>query len=247
MNSARATVMIAAYGITILCTMSVDPANAQEVIELPGEDRPLEASFEEVYRVGTAMTGEAWQQFGRVRSLAFDGAGNLHIFDELPQLVYVVGTDGSLIRELGGPGDGPGEFSTSGAMTVFADGRVVVVDIRRGYHVFAADGTPERLVRTANPTGPATWAATRRARPGSRTHSARTVWWRSWSRTSWVCRPWWSDDSRWGHADTRCARVSSSPTTRIQAGWRAPFSGWPRTPLEAPPDQLEMSCLPYEL
>ena len=154
MNSARATVMIATYGVTVLCTMSVDPANAQEVIELPGEDRPLEASFEEVYRVGTAMTGEAWQQFGRVRSLAFDGAGNLHIFDELPQLVYVVGTDGSLIRQLGGVGDGPGEFSASGAMAVFADGRVVVVDIRRGYHVFAADGTPERLVRTANPTGP---------------------------------------------------------------------------------------------
>ncbi len=154
MNSARATVMIATYGVTVLCTMSVDPANAQEVIELPGEDRRLEASFEEVYRVGTAMTGEAWQQFGRVRSLAFDGAGNLHIFDELPQLVYVVGTDGSLIRQLGGPGDGPGEFSTSGAMAVFADGRVVVVDILRGYHVFAADGTPERLIRTANPTGP---------------------------------------------------------------------------------------------
>ena len=130
------------------------PAGAQQVVDLPGEDRWLEADIEEVYRVGSFLTGEEWEQFGRVRSVAFDGAGNLHIFDEQAQLVYVVGTDGRLLRELGGTGDGPGEFSTSDAMAVFADGRVVVVDLgRRGYHVFAADGEFERLVRMANPTG----------------------------------------------------------------------------------------------
>ena len=130
------------------------PAGAQQVIDLPAEDRWLEADSEELYRVGSLLTGEKWEQFGRVRSVAFDGAGNLHIFDEQAQLVYVVGTDGRLIRELGGAGDGPGEFSTSDAMAVFADGRVVVVDLgRRGYHVFAADGEFERLVRMANPTG----------------------------------------------------------------------------------------------
>ena len=65
--------------------------------------------------MGTAVTGEDWERFGRIGSLAFDGAGNLHIFDEQAQLVHVVGTDGGLIRQLGGPGEGPGEFSTSGA------------------------------------------------------------------------------------------------------------------------------------
>lgn len=29
------------------------PLTAQEVIALPGEDRPLEANFEEVYRIGS--------------------------------------------------------------------------------------------------------------------------------------------------------------------------------------------------
>ena len=139
---------------SVVCLALPAGLNAQEVIELPGEDRWLEADFEELYRVGTLLTGEDWEQFGRVRSVAFDGAGNLHIFDEQAQLVYVVGTDGRLIRELGGTGDGPGEFSTSDAMAVFADGRVVVVDLgRRGYHVFAADGEFERLVHMANPTG----------------------------------------------------------------------------------------------
>ena len=139
---------------SVVCLALPAGLNAQEVIELPAEDRWLEADFEELYRVGSLLTGEEWEQFGRVRSVAFDGAGNLHIFDEQAQLVYVVGTDGRLIRELGGTGDGPGEFSTSDAMAVFADGRVVVVDLgRRGYHVFAADGEFERLVRMANPTG----------------------------------------------------------------------------------------------
>ncbi len=138
----------------LACLLAPLPAGTQQAIQLPAEDRWLEAGIEEVYRVGTAVTGEEWEQFGRVRSVAFDGAGNLHIFDEQAQLVYVVGTDGRLIRELGGSGDGPGEFSNSGAMAVFADGRVAVVDIRRrGFHIFAADGEFERMVRMPNPTG----------------------------------------------------------------------------------------------
>ncbi len=130
------------------------PAGAQQVVDLPAEDRWLEGGFEELYRVGTAVTGEAWEQFGRVTSVSFDGAGNLHVFDAQAQKVFVVGGDGGLIRELGGPGDGPGEFSSSGAMAVFADGRVAVVDIsRRGFHIFAADGQFERMVRIARPAG----------------------------------------------------------------------------------------------
>ena len=136
----------------LACLLAPVPAGAQQVVHLPADDRWLEPTIEDVYRVGTAVTGEAWEQFGRIESLGFDGAGNLHIFDKQAQFVYVVGTDGSLIRQLGGPGEGPGEFSTPGAMAVFADGRVVVVDLRIGYHVFAADGELERLVRMGNRT-----------------------------------------------------------------------------------------------
>ncbi|MYB98275.1 MAG: hypothetical protein F4X60_06945 [Gemmatimonadetes bacterium] len=35
---------------------------AQEVIELPGEDRWLEADFEEVFRIGS-LAGEEWEQY----------------------------------------------------------------------------------------------------------------------------------------------------------------------------------------
>ena len=130
--------------------LAVGPAAAQQTIQLPAEDLWLEADIEEVYRVGTAVTGEEWEQFGEIADVAFDGAGHLHVFDRQAQLVYVVGGDGRLIRELGGPGEGPGEFAGSAAMAVFADGRVVVVDLsRRGYHIFAAGGEFERTVRMA--------------------------------------------------------------------------------------------------
>ena len=38
---------------------------AQEVIQLPAEDRLLEAGFEELYRVGSLQGGD-WDTFGRV-------------------------------------------------------------------------------------------------------------------------------------------------------------------------------------
>ena len=128
------------------------PAGAQQVVELPDEDRWLEPVIEELYQVGSAVTGEAWEQFGQIMDVAFDGAGHLYILDRQAQLVYVVGDDGRLIREMGGPGEGPGEFAETAAMAVFNDGRVVVGDpSRRGYHVFAAGGGFERMVRMAEP------------------------------------------------------------------------------------------------
>lgn len=128
------------------------PAGAQQVVELPAEDRWLEPVIEELYQIGAAMTGEAWEQFGQIMDVAFDGAGHLYVLDRQAQLVYVVGADGRLIRELGGAGEGPGEFAETAAMAVFSDGRVVVGDPdRRGYHVFAAGGEFERMVRMAEP------------------------------------------------------------------------------------------------
>ncbi len=137
-----------------LALLPVTSAGAQQIIELPAEDSWLEIDFEELYRLGT-MTGEDWEQFGYIGSVAFDGAGKLFLFDRLmeTQIVFVVGPDGRLARRLGGPGEGPGEFGNAGAMAVFADGRVAVADLdRRGYHLFAPDGEFERLVRMAEPT-----------------------------------------------------------------------------------------------
>ena len=124
---------------------------AQEVIELPAEDRILEAEFEEVYRVGS-IAGNAWEQFSRVSAVGFGQSGNLHVMDDQGGRVVVVSEEGELVHEFGRIGDGPGEFSgstnTAVGFTVLRDGRTVVFDPgHSAFQVFAPDGEFERSVR----------------------------------------------------------------------------------------------------
>ena len=121
--------------------------NAQETIELPGQDRWLDADFEEVFRIGSLM-GEEWEQFGDVQKVMFDGAGRLYVFDSQAARIFVVDTGGSLIREIGREGEGPGEFRMAVDFVALEDGRVAVADLEhRAYHLFGANGDFERMVR----------------------------------------------------------------------------------------------------
>ena len=150
------------------CLLAAIPVDAQEIIELAAEDRTLELEFQELYRLGT-LGGEEWEQFGHVQSVAFDAAGTLLVFDqhEQAQKIYVVDPEGRLVREIGGPGEGPGEFGHAFAMAVMPDGRVVVSDMdRRGYHLFGADGEFDRMVRISG--SPSSWSmGLIRAQPGA--------------------------------------------------------------------------------
>ena len=120
--------------------------HAQEIIDLPAEDRWLEPRFEEVYRIGS-LSGEDWEQFGRVRKVAFDGAGQLYVLDGQVLHIHVVDRSGRLRRTLGGRGDGPGEFRWAPSFTVMPDGRVVVGDTGyRAFQIFDANGDYERRV-----------------------------------------------------------------------------------------------------
>ena len=49
--------------------------HAQEMVELPGEDRPLVAGFAEVYRIGSARAVADWEVLGTVPAAGFDEAG----------------------------------------------------------------------------------------------------------------------------------------------------------------------------
>ena len=138
-----------AAALLTVAAVSATPgaAFAQEIIELPGEDRWLEADFEEVYRVGVAA-GEAWQEFGTIRQVAFDAAGNLYVLDSLAGRIVVVAPDGGLLREFGRLGEGPGEFRTPTAMAVMSDGRVVVANLgHQAYQIFDTSGEYVRQVR----------------------------------------------------------------------------------------------------
>ena len=93
---------------------------------LDGPDVIVNAVTEEVFTVGSAMATD-WQAFGSVRSVHFDAQANLHIFDSNADHILVVGPDGSLIRTVGGQGEGPGEFGNVTAVIVARDGSYTVM------------------------------------------------------------------------------------------------------------------------
>jgi hypothetical protein len=126
-------------------------AAAQETIELPAEDTPLVADFEEVFSVGS-LDGPEWQQFGMIYDAAFDGEGDLYLLDIHASRVVVVDQAGNLVGFIGRHGEGPGEFTIPEFLAATADGRVVVGDIvgHRSFQVFNRDGSLDRNVRVGD-------------------------------------------------------------------------------------------------
>ncbi len=95
---------------------------------LEGPDRVLNAVTEDVFSVGSISGGD-WDAFSSVNSVAFDGESNLHILDAVAKRIHAVGPDGSLLRTVGGPGEGPGEFSDPMTLEVARDGGYTVIGI----------------------------------------------------------------------------------------------------------------------
>jgi len=122
------------------------PLAAQDVVDLPGEDRVLVPQVETVFQVGS-LDGADWETFGDVRGVAFDAAGRLYVFDRQSSRVVVVDGAGKLVEEVGKPGEGPGELRQPVDFTVLRDGTIVISDIgHRAYSLFGPDGTFQRLV-----------------------------------------------------------------------------------------------------
>ena len=115
---------------------------------LDGPDVIVNAVTEEVFAIGSAMATD-WQAFGSLRSVHFDAQGNLHIFDSNADHIVVVGPDGSLIRTVGGPGEGPGEFGNVTTAIVERDGSYTVMGFSR-IDLFEPGGEFARTI-TMNP------------------------------------------------------------------------------------------------
>lgn len=115
------------------------------------EDRPLQADFEEEYRIG-GIAAEGWDAFTGIADLHFDADGRLYIRDAAASSTRIVVVDGSggLVAEFGRMGDGPGEFRDVGHMVARPGGGVVIVDNgHRAYLLFGPDGSFERAIRFA--------------------------------------------------------------------------------------------------
>lgn len=152
--------MIARTLVVVTMVTAVVAAHArtlpgQEVIALTGEDRILDATFEEVFRIG-GLEGDSWETLGTVRTVAFDRRGNLHVFDGAggqygpwrDPRVLVFDTSGAFVREFGRSGQGPGEFNNPVTLAVMRDGTVAVSDMgHRAYQLFDDVGEFTRMVR----------------------------------------------------------------------------------------------------
>jgi hypothetical protein len=132
--------------LTLATTVLSSCGLAAQDRDLPASDRALQPRVEEVFRVGK-IDGADWEIFGERPEVAFDGAGNLYVFDPTSHRVVVVNSSGRFVRQIGRRGDGPGELRTPGAFTVMRDETVVIADLgHAAFLVFGPDGSYQRSV-----------------------------------------------------------------------------------------------------
>lgn len=87
------------------------------------------------------IEGSTPDAFGEIRRYDVDEGGRIFILDGDAREVRVFGADGSHLRTLGGPGEGPGEFSQPWGLQVDASGRLWVVDMgNQRYSIWSAEG-----------------------------------------------------------------------------------------------------------
>ncbi len=125
---ARARHLAALLPLSLLvgCGDAGDESATGATGTLDGPDVIVNAVTEEVFTVGSVL-GDTWDTFGSVRSVHFDAQSNLHILDSQLDHILVVGPDGSLVRTIGGRGEGPGEFSNVLSVIVGRDGSYTVL------------------------------------------------------------------------------------------------------------------------
>ncbi len=87
------------FVLAMAAALACPTADAQQVLELPAEDRFLTAGLEEVMRIGKG--GPEWEALVDVTGVAFDVAGNLFIADlTFNDLRILVDRSGELVAPL---------------------------------------------------------------------------------------------------------------------------------------------------
>ena len=169
------TLTITALTLVLAPALIPAGAHAQEIIDLPGEDRLLEVETEEVFIGqlninGWRTLGPATRLLRRIRRsadtsagsaaahmarIAFDEQGRLHILDpgaldRRRWRIFVVDPEGDLVHDYeAGEGDAqPALFSSRPAELVVApDGGTVVADLLKSvFRTYSPEGAPVREV-----------------------------------------------------------------------------------------------------
>ena len=126
--------------VTLALTCAPLGSAAQDVADLPGSDRALTPSLEDVFVIG-AFDGAEWEAFGERVYVRFGPDGNLFVFDADNFRILKVSPEGGLLAEFGGEGGGPGELQMPMGFVVLSNGEVVVTDLgNRAFVVYDGDG-----------------------------------------------------------------------------------------------------------
>ena len=106
-----------------------DSAGVAIVTSPPGDGVYATIAPEPVLSIG-AIDGPTEVLFGRIASVAVDGAGNLIIADGQMSEIRIFDASGVHLQTIGGSGEGPGEFRALAGAWPAADGAIVAVDPR---------------------------------------------------------------------------------------------------------------------
>lgn len=97
----------------------------------------------ELFRIGSAAGEDEATAFGFVRAVEVDDLGRVYALDSEAAVVRVFDRDGEHLRDIGGPGPGPGELGRDvTGMMIDHEDRLWLADRTYGrYTVFELDGT----------------------------------------------------------------------------------------------------------
>ncbi len=126
----------------LILTISLLPSCATE--NIGGTEDPISNGFEltELFRLGEESRGDTIL-FGSIGELvAVDGSGRIFIGEQQDPIVYVLSTDGDLLKKIGREGSGPGDFQRLGSIHIGSADTLYIHDWSLGY---LSVYEPERL------------------------------------------------------------------------------------------------------
>jgi hypothetical protein len=122
--------------LILLCACTAD-TNASSS-DLPNADAVPALGLVAELRIGSLDDPD--YGFSWIGDVAVDRDGNAYVFESQDRRIRVYSADGQLLRTIGGPGEGPGEFSFSVSMGVTGDTVWTVDDINRRLTLFNRRG-----------------------------------------------------------------------------------------------------------
>lgn len=149
----HAVSFVALAGLLPACGGSADSGGSMEVVrDTVGDTIVVRTVSGSVWDTPKRMTpevsigmleGDPEYLFGRITSIGVGSDGTIYVLDRQVPDLRAFDAEGSYLMTMGGQGEGPGELSSPGALTVLSDGRILVRDPGNArIQVFDADGTP---------------------------------------------------------------------------------------------------------